>query len=215
MNTEAPLHRAYAHWLKDGLFEIGVGILLTGVGTLRAIIYFAGAKSSAYYGFTAGLIVFMLSCVFGFNWIGKALKARITYPRTGYFTFKPPMYSVRNFLALLALLVAGGILGGTLGILATQPDQARSGVFVPIVMGLVVGLATMLAAQRVDIGRLYYEAAFSVVIGLSLGTLGVGVVLGVSYFYLGFGLVLIVLGSLALMQFLRKHKPVDLNRESS
>ena len=163
----------------------------------------------------AGLIIFMLGCAFGFNSIGKALKARITYPRTGYFTFKQPIYSVRNILALLALLVAAGILGGTLGILATQPDQARIGVFVPIVMGLVAGLAITLAAQRVEIKRLYYEAAFSIVIGLSLGTLRVGVVLGVSYFYLGFGLVLIVLGSLALMQFLHSHKPVDLNRESS
>jgi hypothetical protein len=70
------------------------------------------------------------------------------------------------------------------------------------------------AAHRVELKRLYYLAAISIGIGLAIGALGVGVVLGLSFFYLSIGLALIVTGSVALMQFLRSHEPVDLTRES-
>ncbi|MCJ7695289.1 MAG: hypothetical protein MUO40_07655 [Anaerolineaceae bacterium] len=214
MNTQSALNRAYAHWLKDGLFEIGIGVLLTGVGTLRAIIHFAGEKSATYYWLIAGLLVFMFGCAFGFNWIGKALKARITYPRTGYIAFKPFSYNYKSILGMIVLLIFAGILGGMLGMLSTLPNQQKNGVFVPIGQGIVGALALTYAAQRVGIKRLYYLAAFSIGVGLVIGALGVGVVLGISFFYLCSGLVLMVSGSVALMQFLRSHEPVDLNSVS-
>jgi len=211
INTKNTLNRAYAHWLKDGLFEIGLGILLTGVGTLRAIIHFAGEKSAAYYWLSGGLLVFMIGCGWGFSWIGKSLKARITYPRTGYTAFKPRIYNYKSILAILALLIFGGILGGMLGMLSTQPNQQKIGIFVPIGQGIVGALIFIYAAQRVEVNRLYYLAAFSLGIGLVIGALGVGVVLGLSFFYLSIGLALIGSGCVALVQFLRRHQPVDLN----
>jgi len=211
MNTENTLNRAYAHWIQDGLFEIGLGILFAGVGTLRAIIHFAGEKSAAYYWLSGGLLVFMIGCGWGFSRIGKSLKARITYPRTGYTAFKPYTY---NFKSILALLIFAGIFGGMLGILSTQPNQQRVGIFVPITLGIVGALAFTFAAQRVGVKRFYYLAAFSVGIGLVIGAFGVGVVLGLSFFYLSIGLAMVVSGCGALAQFLHSHEPVDLNGES-
>ncbi len=214
MNTQDTLNRAFAHWLKDGIFEIGFGILLTGVGTLRAIIHFAGEKSAAYYWLSGGLFVFM----FGFAWAGKRigefLKTRITYPRTGYMSFKPRTYNYKSILAILALFIFGGILGGMLGILATQPNQQRVGIIVPITLGIVGALAFTFAAKRVEVKRFYYLAAFSVGIGLAIGAFGVGAVLGLSFFYISIGLALIMTGCVALLQFLRSHESVDLNGAS-
>jgi len=211
MNTENTLNRAYAHWLKDGLFEIGGGILLAGVGTLRAIIHFVDAWSVAYYWLSAGLLVFMIGVAWGGKRIDKALKERITYPRTGFMAFKPRTY---NYKSIIALFIFAGVLGGVVGVLATRPNQQEIGGIVPIAMGIVGALAFTYAAQRVDVKRFYYLAVFSLGIGLVIGVLGVGVVLGLSFFYLSIGLALIVTGSVALMQFLRSHEPVDLNRES-
>ena len=211
MNTKNTLNRAYAHWLKDGLFEIGLGILLTGVGTLRAIIHFAGEKSTAYYWLSGGLLLFMIGCGWGFSRIGKSLKARITYPRTGYTAFKPYSFNYKSILAILALFIFAGILGGMLGMLSTQPNQQKIGIFVPIGQGIVGALIFTYAAQRVEVKRLYYLAAFSIGIGLVIGALGVGIVLGISFFYLSIGLALIVSGCVELVQFLRSHEPVDLN----
>jgi MFS family permease len=213
MDTKNTLNRAYAHWLQDGLFEIMLGILLTGVGTLRAIIHFAEDKSAAYYWLAGGLFVFMIGVAWGGKYVGDALKGRITYPRTGYISFRPPTFNVKNILAFLVLLICGGVLGGVLGILASQPNQQTTGVFVPIVMGIVWGLASTYVARRFEMKRLYVLAVFFFGIGLVIGALSVGVVLGGSFFYLSIGLAMIVSGCVALVQFLRSHEPVDLKGE--
>ncbi len=111
MDTKNTLNRAYAHWLQDGVSEIVLGILLAGVGTLRAIIHFAEDKSAAYYWLAGGLFVFMFGVAWGGKYVGDALKGRITYPRTGYISFRPFTLNVKNILAFLALLIAGGAVG--------------------------------------------------------------------------------------------------------
>ena len=156
----------------------------------------------------------MIGCGWGFSRIGKSLKARITYPRTGYTAFKPYSFNYKSIFAILALFIFAGILGGMLGMLSTQPNQQEIGIFVPIGQGIVGALAFTYAAQRVEVKRLYYLAAFSIGIGLVIGALGVGIVLGISFFYLSIGLALIVSGCVALVQFLRRHQPVALNGES-
>jgi hypothetical protein len=211
MNTENTLKRAYAHWINDGLLEIQLGILLVGVGTLRAIIHFAEDKSPTYYWLAAGLLVFMIGSAWGGKYVINILKARLIYPRTGYMTFKPRTYNYKNVLAMVAVLIFGVIIGGTLGMLSTQPNEQEIGVFVPIGQGIVAAMILTYAAQRTEVKRLYYLAALFFVIGLAIGVLGVGIVLGVSFFYLSIGLAMVVTGSLALRQYLRSHDPVDLN----
>jgi hypothetical protein len=210
MNTENTLNRAYAHWLKDGLFEIGLGILFAGVGTLRAIIHFAGEKSAAYYWLSAGLLLIMIGVAWGGKRFGNALKERITYPRTGYMAFKPYNY---NYKRILVLFIFAGVLGGVVGVLATQPNQQEIGGIVPITQGIVGAIVFTYAAQRIEVKRLYYLAVFSLGIGLVIGALGVGVVLGLSFFYLSIGLAMVVSGCVALVKYLRSHEPVDLNGE--
>ncbi len=211
MNTQNTLNRAYANWIKDGLFEIMGGILLTGVGALRAIIHFAGAKTPAYYWLSAGLLIFMFVVAGGSGYVGKRLKARITYPRTGFTAFKPYKYNVKK---ILVLIILGAILGGTLGFLATQLNQQKTGVFVPIGLSIIAAISFTYAAQRVGVRRLYYLAAVSIINGFLIAALGVGVVLGLSFFYLSIGLVLIASGCVALVQFLRTHELVDMNGKS-
>jgi hypothetical protein len=206
MNTKDTLNRAYANWIKDGLVEIMAGILLTGVGALRAIIHFAGVKTPAYYWLSAGLFLFMLVVAGGGGYIVKLLKARVTYPRTGFTAFRPHKY---NFKKQLVLFVVAMILGGTVGYMATQPNQQRIGAIVPIGLSIIASILFTYAAQRVEQRRLYYLAAISIVLGFLIAALGVGVVLGLSYFYLSIGLVLIASGCVGLLHFLRNHEMVD------
>lgn len=211
MNTKNTLNRAYAHRLKDGILEIGAGILFAGVGALRALIHFAGQKSAAYYWLSAGVLLFMIGVAWGGKRFGEALKERISYPRTGFMAFKPYNY---NYKWILVLFIFGGVLGGVVGVLATQPNQQEIGGIVPITQGIVGAIVFTYAAHRIEVKRLYYLAVFSLGIGLVIGALGVGVVLGLSFFYLSIGLTMIVTGCVALVQFLRSHEPVDLNGES-
>jgi len=204
MNTEKMLNRAYSHWLKDGLFEIGLGILFTGIGALRAIIHLVDRESTTYYWLLAGLVLFMIGFGWGSKRVGEVLKARITYPRTGFMAFKPRTYNYRSILAWLVLLIFAGVLGGVVGVLATQPNQQEIGGIVPIIQGIVCSIVFTYAAKRIKVKRLYYLAVFS---------LGVGVVLGLSFFYLSIGLAMMVSGCVALVIYLRSYEPVNLSRE--
>jgi hypothetical protein len=211
MDTRNILNRAYAHWLEDGIFEIWMGILLAGVGTLRAIIHLAGHKTAAYYWLSAGLFVFMIGIAWGGKRFGDAVKARVTYPRTGYMSFRSYISNYKSVLAILVLLIFTGVLGVFVGMLATQPNQQKIGGIVPIGQGIVGAIILAYTAHRVEQKRFYYLAAFSIVIGLVIGLLGIGVVLGLSFFYLSIGLALVVSGCLALMLYLHSYEPVDLN----
>jgi len=211
MNTKDILNRAYAHWLNDGIFEIGFGILLAGVGTLRAIIHIVREKPAAYYWLSAGLLLFMIGFAWGSKRVGEALKARITYPRTGFMAFKHRTHNYKSILALLVLLILAGILGAMVGMLAVQPDQKQAGTFVSITLGIVGALAFTFTAKRFEVKRFYYLAVISIGLVLAISALGVGVVLSLSFFYLSIGLAMIVTGGLAMAQFIRSHEPVDLN----
>ena len=119
-----------------------------------------------------------------------------------------------KYKSIFVLFILSGILGGTLGILSTQPNEQWIGIFVPIVQGIVGAIIFTYVAQRVELKRFYFLAAFSIVIGLVIGALGIGIVLGISLFYLSVGLALFVAGCLALVLYLRSHEMIDLNGES-
>jgi hypothetical protein len=215
MNTRNILNRAYAHWFNDGIFEIEFGFLLAGVGTLRAIIHLVSGKPAAYYWLSAGLFVFMIGFAWGSKRVNEALKARITYQRTGFLAFRPRTYNFKTILAILVLLIFAGVLGTIVGVLATLPNQQEIGGIVPIAQGFAGAIGFTYTARRLELKRFYSLAAISLGLGLVIGALGVGVVLGLSFFYLSLGLAMIVTGGLALAQFLRSHEPVDLNGMSS
>jgi len=210
MNTDNVLNRAYANWLRDGIFEIGIGVLFTVIGAIRAIIHFAGEKTPAYYWLTVGLFLFMFAFSFGFSRITKSLKSRITYQRTGYVNFKSKTFNYKRFFAVL---IPACIFGGMLGYFSTQPNERQIGIFVPITMGMIGAAALIYAAQRLELKRFYILAVVSIGIGVVLGALRVGVVLGVSFYYLDIGLALVVSGSAGLVKYLRLHQPVELNGE--
>ena len=153
----------------------------------------------------------MIGGAWVFGRFGNALKERITYPRTGYMAFKPYTY---NYIRILVLFIFAGVLGGVVGVLATQPNQQEIGGIVPITQGIVGAIVFTYAAKRIEVKRLYYLAVFSLGIGLVIGVLGVGVVLGLSFFYLSIGLAMVVSGCVALLKYLRSFEPVDLNGES-
>lgn len=208
MKTDNILKHAYAHWFEDGLAEIRLGIVLTAVGALRALIHFNPPPSPAYYWLSASILIVLLGYGWGSTRAVKAFKARITYPRTGYVANKPRPRHLKRWLVILLL---AGILGGLIGVAATRPDVPFIEAFVPITMGVCGAAASVYVARRSGVARFYTLAVLSAGIGIAVSLLDVGLVLGISYFYFSVGLAQVVVGSVGLVLYLRRNRPVSLN----
>jgi hypothetical protein len=156
----------------------------------------------------------MFGMVLGGKYVCEALKGRPTYPRTFYFIFRPFPRNAKTIPAFPPLFFAGRTVGGVLGALISQTDQETCGVFIPLVMGIFWGIAPTYAVLRFGMKHFYVLSVTFIGIGLGIGAFSFGFVLGISFYYLSIGLALFALGCVALVQFLHRHKPVDLNGES-
>lgn len=213
MDTNNVLNRAYAHWFQDGLFEIGLGTMLIGVGTLRAIIHFAEDKSASHYLLAGGLLFFMFGMAFVGKYVIEAIKGCITYTHISDFTLKPLSLDAKTPLVFLAVFIAGGTVGDVLDLSISQTDQETSGVFISIVMGIFWGIVSTSAARRFSMKHFYVPSATFFGFGLGIGALSFGLVLSISLYYLSIDLALISLGCAALVRFLLRYEPVDLSGE--
>ena len=81
--------RAQHHWMEDGLVELMLGLLMS----TQMGLYMAASALPVGFIFLAQALVFAitLGIVQGF----KRLKARVSFPRTGYVAFPKPTWKTR------------------------------------------------------------------------------------------------------------------------
>ena len=195
--------RAVRSFYDDGLVEIALGLvvlLLGGYFFAQAVVPEGSALGAAL----AGLFVLViLSAGFFVNRLLRFLKRRITYPRTGYVTFKKKELSPKRRAA--TVIVAMIISAGLAALYGLSPTVK---VLLPAVNGLLFAVAVLLFANRVGLVRFYVLAAISALIGVAVTAAGVGDIKGISLFYALFGFSLIVSGLAALAVYvLRSPRP--------
>ncbi len=121
VDVDAVTLRASQYWMEDGLVEILLGLLTS---SQMGVYMLAGALPRGplmdfvrTFGAQALCLAIMLSIFGGF----KRLKARITFPRTGYVALPKPSTKYRTwyFVAALALF---GVTVGLTGVRSPQMD---------------------------------------------------------------------------------------------
>jgi hypothetical protein len=187
--------RAKGYWFVDGLAEMagGISMLLCG-----ALLYASVATGLDWLG-TAALGVLVVAFPVS-AWAVRALKERITYPRTGFVAYPPPS-RVRVFAAAAFGFVVAGLL---------IPVQAiahggRVSVIV-LSFGLAVGAFTAVRAWRTGAPRFYVVAAALVVASAILATNGAGTEDAIGLIFVFYGATLVVSGAITLAQYLRGNK---------
>jgi hypothetical protein len=103
--------RARRYWYEDGFAELLVGGFLLLVGTTGLVrrLDLSPALTDLLNGARIALV---LACALAVRGVVRALKERVTYPRTGYVAYRREGVDPR--LIKLALgLVLGGIVGGS------------------------------------------------------------------------------------------------------
>jgi hypothetical protein len=184
------------YWYVDGLAEIFIGLLLAFVGLMILVQEQLPSGNWLRIALAVGLLAII---VLG-GWLGgrmvKAVKARITYPRTGYVSYRKPSRQrrLRNFLIMIPIAALWTILVLILGkgLIA----------WVPLIDGLVLGAILWVAGK--GLLRFYLLAGLSLAVGGILAYFQIGGNAGQVVFDFIMGLSLAVSGTITLIHYLRQ-----------
>ncbi len=169
--------KIYRYWYVDGVTEIGFGIICLLLGVYFFVQATYPKESTLYRIFDLGLVFIIFGAgLAGSRFIGL-FKNRITYPRTGYISYKKASGKYRWLTALLGMVI--GSLAA--GLVINAPESIA---WMPAVSGLILAAVLLFIAARAGLLRFYLLSAASAAIGIGLSLAGIGDILGLSYFYL-------------------------------
>jgi len=195
-------HKAKQYWYVDGLSEIAFGLLC-----LLLALYF-GAEAlldpaSFAYRILNSLFVLVIvgGALFGRKLV-QVLKNRITYPRTGFVSYRKPKRNTRWLTMLWGFSVSIAV-----GILFAKWPASEA--WMPAVTGIFIGLAWIFVGGRLGLLRFYWMSFFSIAIGVWLSLAGIGNVAGLAVYYGLFALGLFASGGLTLSSYLRETRAAE------
>ena len=195
-NLDDIARRPQKYWNVDGLPELIMGLLwmLWGGAWLLGEALPRGWPWSIYWMFTPVLLVFTgLAAVRTTKW----LKARYTFPRTGYVEWKEPDRRTNlaaGAIAIVTALVLVTILRG----------DRESGQYAAPVLGVILSLAFVVLSLRQRAPHYLALAGVALALGAALGTIRGGWS-SANLLFVGVGAATSLIGAVRLAFFMRKH----------
>lgn len=191
-------HRAQRYWTIDGLPELLMGALwiVWGAAFLAGEALPRGPAWNVYWMFTPAVLAFSgVAAV----WAIKQLKARITFPRTGYVEWKEPSRPQRLLTAAVAILTAMLLVV----IISTGRARGVESAAAPA-LGVILSLGFLVASVRQRAPYLLALAAVALTLAVVFGTVARGWY-SVNWMFIALGAAAVVVGTIRLRIFLRKH----------
>lgn len=193
--------RPARYWNEDGLPELVMGVvwMVWGGSWLVGNALPRGPVWNVFWLITPALLA--LSGVAAV-WATKKLKARVTFPRTGYVAWKAPTPAQRLLTAAVAV-VSGAALAALL--VKSRADGlervAAPGLGVMLSLGFVVASLTQRAPHLLALGGV------ALLLGLAFGALGTGWN-AANWMLVAIGAALVAVGAARLRRFLLRN-PVE------
>lgn len=190
--------RSRRYWSMDGLPELMMGAMWIFWGA--ALLIGQSLPKNWLWG-VYWLATPAVLCLSGFAtiWATKRLKARLTFPRTGYVEWKEPGWGVHLAAALVALAAAAALAA----LIVTGRTGGMEQVTAPGV-GLLLCLAFLVASLKQKAPHLLALSAAALTLGLAFGAARMGWN-AINWMFLTLGGASAVLGGIRLALFLRKH----------
>lgn len=198
--------RARRYWYMDGLAELTLGGICLVLGAYFLLQALLPEESLAAQILSAGMALLIIGLVFLGRKIVGFFKERLTYPRTGYVSYKQPPGQKRWIAAGAALIAAAVIVLFT----AMAPPVIA---WVPLVSGALIGAALAYFSYKVKLRRVLVLAGLSLLFGLGMGFSGLEDNLGLAIYYGLMGLALLTSGGLTLARYLSQTQPPEEARD--
>lgn len=194
------------YWYEDGIWEIGYGlanVLLGGFFLLSNSLSVEGLWNILWLFVQLGVVI---GVIFFVSYFVRMLKERITYPRTGYIAYaKPPVSRRVKRIVFTALFSAG--IAFVIGIFNTYQ---KTGNHMALITATIFSGALVYLGYRFTLVRFYVIAAFTLLFGYGMSLLDLNLDLSMAVVFIGFGVLVLCSGLVALINYLRRTHPVDL-----
>ena len=196
-DLDALTARSQRYWNADGLPELIMGVLwmIWGSAWLFGQSLPHDWRWNAYWSATP---VFLAGSGSLAVWAIKRLKARYTFPRTGYVEWHEPTRSAR-----LAAAAVAAVSAAVLAIAVLRNDGSR-GTFAAPILGVILSLAFVVASLRQRAPHFLALAAVAVALGVALGAIGGGWS-STNWLFVGLGAAAAVLGAVRFTRFVKQH----------
>jgi hypothetical protein len=187
--------QTYRYFYDDGLVEMAVGLLFVAVGLV--LLAWQGFDYSPVITIivVVGLPAVVIGGAYLFKRLVREMKQRITYPRTGYVTYRQGQPSKGRWfipLAAFALVVASLFL----------PEAFMR---MSAMVGALLAVVLIFMGYRVGLWRFYAVGVIALVSGVVLAWSDVVELIAVSLTFAITGVALFLVGALAFAGYLRRH----------
>lgn len=193
--------RVKRYWYSDGIAELSLGGMFLLLGVYFGLQGYLGEDSQASVIMQVGLFVIVFAGIVGVGWVVNTLKARITYPRTGYVEYRKDGQDIKQrrniFIGVALALVAASII---------LFDFFRNLDSMILGTGVLVG-AVFIALRGKSTGatRFHVVGVFSILLGVTLSLDKLPQEYNLALFYGLFGIVVMISGGIVLLRYLREN----------
>ena len=201
--------RVKGYWYSDGIADISVGAMFLMLGLFFGVQGYFGEGSKVAVILQVSMLLVMVGGIFGVQWLVNTLKARLTYPRTGYVEYrtKDKESDIRRFVLIavaLALLVA----------LTFLRDFIRELDSMVLVSGILVGVVFIaLRGKSTGVTRFYVLGGIAIILGVGLSMGNLSQLYNLALFYGLEGFLLMVTGGFVLRRYINEN-PMPMDNEN-
>lgn len=159
--------RVKRYWYSDGIAEITGGVVLILLCAYFAAQGYVKENSLVNVLLQSGLVVLMIAATFGARWVVNSLKARVTYPRTGYVQYRVDPQTAKNRRWAIALIAM--VLSAAMVLLSNSIQIVDS---LLLITGIMVGIIfVVLRGKSAGIKRFYILGGLSLALGMILSVI--------------------------------------------
>jgi hypothetical protein len=189
--------RPVQYWNVDGIPELVMGALwmLWGCAWLIGEAVPRDWRAQVFWSAVPAALAFT---AVGAVWLIKHLKARVTFPRTGYVEWNEPSRASRIATAVVAMVVAAALVAIASGSSAALEQRA------PMILGVILALAFAVASLRQRAPHYLALGGVAVALGLAF-TAGRGGWPSVNWMFVALGAATAAAGAVRLVLFVRAH----------
>ena len=193
--------RVQRYWYTDGIGEIMGGGMSLLLGLYFSVQEYFGDQSPVGMILQMSFVLILIGSIFVVRRLVNLLKARVTYPRTGYVEYRIDNKKIRSrriFTAAIAMIVAMVSVFIARKIDFIDSMVAVTGVLVAVVLVVKQGWSS-------GVGRFYVLSAVSLFLGIALSFSGLASGYSLGVFYGLMGLAFVISGGLTLRRYLHEN----------